>query len=152
VTTPVWTAPGWELLWIPVIVVLQVLFTFGVVLLLSTLQVFLRDTSQFVTMFTTMWMFLTPIFWVPELIDGVQAYMPFLEANPAYPLVQAWRGALMGDLAAQIDLGVSVRDIQPVSVAAIPGHVGVFALWARGAYAAGSAFFVLTQRRFADEV
>jgi hypothetical protein len=30
--------------------------------------------------------------------------------------------------------------------------VGVLALWALGAYALGYAFFVFSQRRFADEV
>jgi hypothetical protein len=41
---------------------------------------------------------------------------------------------------------------RPVVVADIPGHVGVLALWALGAYALGYAFFVFSQRRFADEV
>ena len=42
--------------------------------------------------------------------------------------------------------------MHPVSVAAIPAHIGVLALWALGIYALGYTFFVFSQRRFADEV
>jgi lipopolysaccharide transport system permease protein len=149
VLTPVWTPPGPELLWIPAIVLVQLVFTYGLVLLTSTLQVFLRDTSQFVAMGTTVWMFLTPIFWLPELMGAsVERWLPFIRANPAYHMIAAWRGALMGDVSFQMGEAV----LTPVSVASIPGHLAVFALWALGVYSAGYAFFVLSQRRFADEV
>jgi hypothetical protein len=42
--------------------------------------------------------------------------------------------------------------LHPVTIAAIPGHLAVFALWALGLDAVGFTFFVLSQRRFADEV
>jgi ABC-type polysaccharide/polyol phosphate export permease len=143
--TPIWPAPGWALLWLPVILVLQGLFTYGLVLASSTLQVFLRDTQQVVSLGTTVWMFLTPIFWVPEALGAsVMAYLPWIRLNPAYHLVRAWRGALMGD--------VKLPAGDAVSVAAIPGHLGLLALWALGAYLLGYGFFVLAQRRFADEV
>ncbi len=151
--TPVWPAPGPALLWLPVILFLQALFTYGFLLFLSTLHVFLRDTAQVVAMVITVWMFLTPVFWVPELLgDKVERYLPLIHANPAYHLVSAWRGALMGDVV--IPQGDELHRVllHPVSVAAIPGHVGVFALWALGAYCIGYAFFVNSQRRFADEV
>lgn len=148
--TPVWPAPGLALLWVPVIVVLQAFFTYGFVLFFSTLHVFLRDTAQVVGMVTTVWMFVTPVFWVPELIgEEVERYLPLIHANPAYHLVSAWRGALMGDVTLALSDG-SV--LQPVSVAAVPGHIAAFALWALGAYVLGYAFFVHSQRRFADEV
>jgi ABC-type polysaccharide/polyol phosphate export permease len=147
--TPVWPAPGWSLLWIPAILVLQALFTYGLVLLLSTLQVFLRDTSQIVAMAVTVWMFLTPIFWVPELLGAkIERYLALVRGNPAYHLVAAWRGALMGD----VSIPLGERVLQPVSVAAVPGHLGHLALFALGSYVLGHGFFVLSQRRFADEV
>lgn len=147
--TPVWPAPGWPLLWIPVLVFLQGLFSYGLVLLLSTMQVFLRDTAQIVGMVTTVWMFLTPVFWVPELMgESLERHLTLIRANPAYHLVSAWRGALMGDVV----VPAGDRIMRPVSVADIPMHIEVFALWALGAYALGYVFFVLSQRRFADEV
>jgi ABC-type polysaccharide/polyol phosphate export permease len=147
--TPVWPPPGLELLWVPAIVVVQGLFAYGLVLFFSTLQVFLRDTVQVVGMATTVWMFLTPIFWVPELMgEEVERHLPMIRANPAFHLVSAWRAALMGDVV----VPAGERVMRPVVVADIPEHLGIFALWALGAYVLGYAFFVLSQRRFADEV
>lgn len=150
-TTPVWAAPSWGLLWIPALVLVQSVFCYGLVLLLSTLHVFLRDTAQLVTMVMTVMMFLTPIFWVPQLLTGTlaEAYLPFLRFNPAYHMVAAWRGALMGDVAIPMAEG---QVLYPVSLGSVPGHLAAFAASALITYAAGYAFFVLSQRRFADEV
>lgn len=147
--TPVWSPPGWPILWVPLILLVQGVFVYGLVLLLATLQVFLRDTSQIVGMVTTVWMFLTPIFWVPELLgDSLDKYRGFIEANPAYHMVSAWRGALMGDVIVRTE----ARVMEPVLAARIPEHLGTFALWALASYALGYAFFTVSQRRFADEV
>jgi len=149
--TPVWPAPGPALLWVPVLVCLQGVFTYGLVLFLSTLQVFLRDTVQVVSMLTTIWMFLTPVFWAPEAMPkSVLAHSALIEANPTYHLLRAWRGALMGDVF--VPPNEVIAGGYAVSVAAIPGHLLVFALWALAVYVLGYAFFVFCQRRFADEV
>ncbi len=149
--TPIWPAPGRSLVWVPALVLLQGVFTYGLVLLTSTLQVFLRDTSQLTGILTTVWMFATPIFWVPEAMRaGVREYMPLIRANPIYHLVQAWRGVLMGDVS--IPGSAEIAGGAVSSSAAVPGHLAVFALWALGAYVVGYAFFVFSQRRFADEV
>lgn len=146
--TPIWTAPGPELAWAPVLVLVQTVFAYGLVLLTSTLQVFLRDTIQLVGILTTVWMFATPIFWVPEMLPGVEPYLPMIQANPVYHLVMAWRAVLMGDLVVQTPAG----PLHAIDTAAIPGHIAVFALWAAGAFVVGYTVFVLSQRRFADEV
>ena len=146
--TPVWPRPG-PLYWIPVLVVVQGFFVYGLVLFCSTLQVFLRDTIQIVGMASTVWMFLTPVFWSPDLLGkDLEPYLPMIHANPAYHMVSAWRATLMGD----VTVGSGADAVHPVVVADIPGHVGVLTLWALGTYALGYAFFVFSQRRFADEV
>jgi len=149
--TPIWPAPGPALLWVPVLLFLQGLFTYGLVLFLSTLQVFMRDTAQVVGMLTTIWMFLTPVFWAPEAMSkSVLAHLSLIELNPTYHLLRAWRGALLGEVF--VPPSENVTGGYVVSVAAIPQHLFVFALWAVGAYVVGYAFFVSAQRRFADEV
>lgn len=157
--TPIWTAPGWHLLWIPACLLLQGVFTYGLTLLLATLQVFLRDTAQVVGVLLTAWMFGTPLFWVPEAIalneDGsspLEAWMPIIEANPMYHCVQAWRGTLMGDLTTYSDAALTQVHAMPVQVDRIGSHLLAFTPWAVGVFAVGYAFFVLCQRRFADEV
>lgn len=152
VATPVWAAPGWALLWIPVLLFVQCVFTFGLTLFLSTLQVFLRDTVQVIAIGTTVWMFVTPIFWTPQIVssDALEAFTPYLELNPVFHLVQAWRGVLMGDLYVTPTADIGGGFV--VSVDAIARHVGIFSIWAVAVYVIGFAFFVLCQRRFADEV
>jgi lipopolysaccharide transport system permease protein len=147
--TPVWPLPGATMLWIPAIVLVQGLFTYGLVLLFSTLQVFLRDTIQIVGLLTTVWMLLTPVFWVPEIMgEAMERHMSWIGVNPAYHMVSAWRGALMGDLV----VPTATRVMHPVVAADVPLHLGVLALWGLGTYALGYTFFVFSQRRFADEV
>lgn len=149
--TPIWPAPGLSLAWVPLILLLQLAFTYGLTLFLSALQVFLRDTNQIVGIFMTIWMFVTPLFWVPELMGrSVEPYTPLIRTNPVYHLVYAWRGALMGDLDVFVARRGEVTSI--VSEAAVGAHLLTFLPWAAVAFVGGYSFFILSQRRFADEV
>jgi homopolymeric O-antigen transport system permease protein len=140
--TPVWQPPGALLLWVPVLLVLQALFTSGLGLLCATLHVFLRDTQHVVALVTTVWMFLTPVFWVPstELFPGIRPWLGLLEANPMQHLLQAWRAVLMSG-----EPAVCFPQTLPHALAA-------FALFAVATFAIGYGAFVLGERRFADEV
>lgn len=176
-TTPVWQAPGLELLWIPVLLVLQILFTYGLTMLLATLQVFLRDTAQVVAIGVTVWMFLTPLFWVPEAIPQIGPYLGWIEHNPMNHLVYAWREVLMGvqgvltevlnytnaeaipfhnrGIQAALDAGVDPGGVllEPLRYThSFLGSIKAFAFWSVGTFVAGYAFFIAAQRRFADEV
>jgi lipopolysaccharide transport system permease protein len=142
--TPLWHLPSWDvLLWLPVLLFLQVLFSYGLGLLLATLHVFLRDTAQIAGIFVTVWMFVTPIFWVPYLPgirESIAPYLGWIEGNPMAHLLYAWRYVLM--------------HAEPVEI--FPHDplvsVGVFALWAFGAFVVGYSVFLLGKSRFADEV
>ncbi len=142
--TPVWMPPGPKLVWIPLLMLLQLVFTYGILLFVSSLQVFLRDTLQVITVLVTVWMFATPIFWAPELIPNYEVelapYMPYIKANPMFHLVYAYRDVLMS------------AEPHQVFNHHMPTSVGIFALWAFGVFLGGYAFFALCQRRFADEV
>jgi len=148
--TPMWVAPGIGLAWIPLLLLAQAVFIYGLTLFLSTLQVFLRDTLQVVAALTTVWMFATPIFWVPEVLKGAARFMPVMWFNPVYHLVQAWRGAVMGDV--YVEPNDEIMGGYAVSSDAVGEHLAVFSVWAVVFYVLGFAFFVLCQRRFADEV
>jgi ABC-type polysaccharide/polyol phosphate export permease len=150
--SPLWPAPGAALLWLPALIVLQGLFAYGIVLLTSTLQVFLRDTSQTVGILATVWMFVSPVFWIPELVpaEALTDWQGLLRANPMHALLDAWRGVLMGEVSIPAMGELPARVV--VTSAAVPDALLRFALWALGSYAIGYAFFVLAQRRFADEV
>ena len=137
-------------------------------LILSTLQVFLRDTLQVLGVVVTVWMFVTPIFWTPELVMGPQMvklreanpgvedtvlmaqteiapFLDVIQANPMQHIVLAWRHVLMRAEPAMIfEESLLAPDLV--------GSILTFAVWSLGVYAVGYAFFVLAQRRFADEV
>lgn len=73
---------------------LQILLTVGLSLLVASAQVFLRDTSQALSLLLNGWFYLTPIVYpaslVPERLRG------WTEANPLTALVGWYRYALLG--------------------------------------------------------
>jgi len=87
--------PGWSLLALPLVVVLQFLFTTGVAWLLATVAVFLRDARHFVGLGLTLWMFLTPIVYDVSLVP--ERFQWALTVNPIWYIVDAYRGAVLDD-------------------------------------------------------
>jgi ABC-type polysaccharide/polyol phosphate export permease len=85
--------PGWALLVLPVVVVLQLLFTTGVAWLLATVAVFIRDTRHFVALGLTLWMFLTPIVYDVSLVP--ERFRWALTLNPIWLIVDAYRGTVL---------------------------------------------------------
>lgn len=90
----VWAEPpGWPMLWLPLVIVLQFLFTAGVAWLLATLTVFVPDVRPAVGLGLTAWMFLTPIVYPAELIPAGLRWV--LVVNPIAHLVDAYRGVVL---------------------------------------------------------
>ena len=81
-------------LWLPVIFLLQFLFTMGLVAILSALCVFLRDLQQLVSLVVTIWFFLTPIIYPITLIQSESARELFL-FNPMYSFVNLYREIIL---------------------------------------------------------
>jgi ABC-type polysaccharide/polyol phosphate export permease len=80
VVTPAW-------LGVPVVLVLLQGFGFGLGLIGSTLNVFLRDIGQALVILLQLWMWVTPIVYVEEILPaGLRALVPY---NPAYPFIDA---------------------------------------------------------------
>jgi lipopolysaccharide transport system permease protein len=87
--------PGWSLLTLPVVMVLQFFFTAGVAWLLATLAIYLRDVRQVVGLGLTLWMFLTPIVYPASLVPA--RFQWVLDLNPMTAVVDAYRAALLDD-------------------------------------------------------
>ncbi|MBL8901236.1 MAG: ABC transporter permease [Planctomycetes bacterium] len=134
-----WPAPGpAQLLIWPILLVLQLVFTYGLSLIVGTLQVFLRDTDHILGVLITFWMFLTPIFWSPH-IEALQGYVGYFEWNPMFHLIQAYRNVLIHPGCDWL----SWEAWRPVLVFA---GVGLGMLWL------GVWFFQSKRKRFADEI
>lgn len=139
-----WSAPMIsQLLVLPVLLVLQVFFTYGLGMIAATLQVFLRDTAHILMVILTFWMFLTPIFWIPELIldksDDLSVFLDYLWFNPMYHLITAYREVL-------------IHPGRDWSQWAMWKPVATFAMMSIPCYVVGSIVFDRKRERFADEI
>jgi len=56
------------IIYLPVVVLVQVVFTVGVALILATLNVFYRDTSVIMEVLMQAWFFVTPVFYPVDLL------------------------------------------------------------------------------------
>jgi len=80
-------------LWLPLLVVPQLLFTLGVCWFLAALGVYVRDLGQINGFLLTLWFFLTPICY-PEASLPAEA-MGVLSKNPLFVLVRGYRTILL---------------------------------------------------------
>jgi ABC-type polysaccharide/polyol phosphate export permease len=115
---------------LPVYLFLLALFTVGVSWTVASLQVFLRDTSQALSIVLTFWFWVTPIFFsldrLPEQVRIVGRINPLAQVVDAYR-----RTVLTGQLPAPADLAL---------LAAISAAT----------FVAGGWFFRHTKRAFGD--
>lgn len=86
--------PGYIwLVGIPLLLVIQIMLTLGVSLIVASLNVFFRDLTYIVIIFTSFLFYFTPILY-PETMVPKQ-YIPILYFNPLFPLIASWRGLLI---------------------------------------------------------
>jgi lipopolysaccharide transport system permease protein len=85
--------PGWHILWLPVLIVLNVMLGAGLGLVLGVFNVFIRDIGQVVPIVLQFWFWFTPIVYIPNAITGRYKYWLFL--NPVTPLVNAYQNILV---------------------------------------------------------
>lgn len=84
-----------SLLWlmIPIVFLLQLLFTLGIVALLSGLCVFLRDLQHAVTLIVQIWFFMTPIIYPISVIPPEAR--TWFALNPMYHFVDLYREIIL---------------------------------------------------------
>ncbi|MEI7905185.1 MAG: ABC transporter permease [Candidatus Firestonebacteria bacterium] len=80
------------LLWIPVILFVQLAFTFGLALLFSMGNLFFRDVKYIFDSVIVIWMFATPVIYPINSSSGPISCL--LALNPMIPLVDAYRGVV----------------------------------------------------------
>ncbi|MFT7667707.1 MAG: ABC-type polysaccharide/polyol phosphate export permease [Planctomycetota bacterium] len=93
-------ALGFTLIALPLLMLLQAVFTVGLGLFLSAFNLILRDTFHLVGVFIIVWMFSTPIFYPPTMITAAKhggKYDFVLEYNPMYWLIECYRNVLLNN-------------------------------------------------------
>jgi ABC-2 type transport system permease protein len=123
---------GWSILFLPLLLLLQILFSFGLGCLLAAGQVYFRDVQYFLTVLITVWFFATPIVYSIDLVPA--RFRVFFEANP-----MAW-------------LVSSYQDIWFYKRPPGLGHLAGFIVIAIALGGIGLATYLRLSRRFAEEV
>ena len=82
-----------SIVWLPVLVIPQILLTAGICWFLAALGVFVRDLTQINGFLLTLWFFLTPICYPETSLPGPA--IRILSKNPMFVLVRGYRDVLM---------------------------------------------------------
>lgn len=80
-------------LWLPTLLIPQILLTLGLSFTLAATGAFLRDLAQVIGYLLTLWFFLTPICYPESAVPETVA--PLLAKNPLFWLVRGYRAALL---------------------------------------------------------
>lgn len=78
---------------VPVVFALQLSFTYALGLLLAVLAVYFKDIKEGVTVLLPVWFWTTPIVYVSEILP--EWVMRYLQLNPLYHLIDAYRDLIM---------------------------------------------------------
>lgn len=99
--------PGWNILWLPPIILLALLTALSVGLWLSALNVQYRDVQHMVPFIIQVWMYASPIVYPIETIPaGIWRWLYGL--NPMVGVIQGFRWALLGGDAPDITMLISI--------------------------------------------
>jgi lipopolysaccharide transport system permease protein len=123
---------GWQLLAIPLLVVLTVLTALGVSVWLSALDVQYRDVRYAVPFFIQVWLFATPVIY--SVADVPERWRPVLALNPMTGIIEGFRWALLGT--------------GDPPLAALAGTVAIVLVL----LGTGSLYFRRMERTFADVI
>jgi len=86
----------WAWLVVPPVILLFQSLGFGLGLMLGTLNVFFRDIGQGLGIILQMWMWLTPIVYVKEILPAL--FQRLLVFNPAFPFIDSLQGIIVRGL------------------------------------------------------
>jgi homopolymeric O-antigen transport system permease protein len=98
--------PTLAILFVPVLLLIQILFTAGIALLAAMANLFLRDVKYLFEMILTIWMFATSVVYPVDLVGGKLGTL--LKLNPMTPIIDGYRSTLLrGELPPWGPLAVS---------------------------------------------
>lgn len=89
-------ALGVTLVMLPVLALLQAVFTTGLGMFFATLNLFWRDTYHLMGVAITVWMFATPIFYPAHMVES-QNFGWLLDINPMHWLIESYRNVIIYD-------------------------------------------------------
>lgn len=118
------------ILWMPVLLLVQIVVTLGLAWLVASLGVFIRDMPQVNQLVLMAWMYLTPIFYPENLIPSRYGWL--ISMNPMAPLIRSYRNILLEGKSPDW------------------GALGYTSIFATLTFVAGYWWFIRTRKAFAD--
>jgi lipopolysaccharide transport system permease protein len=118
------------ILLIPVYIFFLMIFTLGISWFVASLNVFIRDTSQILSVLLTFWFWCSPIFYSAEQFPRSLAF--WVHCNPLAYVVISYRECLLQN---------RMPDLNKLAIFAV---LSLVIFWA------GGTFFRKTKREFAD--
>jgi ABC-type polysaccharide/polyol phosphate export permease len=88
---------GPELFYLAPVLLASIIFALGTAILTSILNVYFRDTRNFLPYFTRAWLYLSPVLYTAEQLQP--ALKPISYLNPLYTFIGAWTDILIGGAA-----------------------------------------------------
>ena len=127
--THVWS---WTMLLSVYFFVTILVFSAGLAAFFATLQVYFRDTASFLPYIIRIWMYLSPILWLPENVAHFsKGVLTIIELNPMYAMLGGYAEAIQEKKVPDLGLFVSSG------------------LWAVAVAVIGFLFFISRERDFA---
>lgn len=99
-------SPGWNALWVPLLVLLALLTALSVGLWLSALNVQYRDVQHMVPFIIQVWMYASPIVYPIETIPA-GIWRTLYGLNPMTGVIQGFRWALLGGTPPDLTMVIS---------------------------------------------
>ncbi len=107
-------------------------FSAGLAALFATFQIYFRDTKNFLPYLLRIWMYLSPVLWMPSMLDSLPVeFRVIVEFNPMFSMLDGYTAL------------VQEGTIPPPYVWLIA------AAWALGALVVGCLIFISREREFA---
>ena len=78
-----------NILWLPIILIVQCIVTLGICFVLSALTVYIRDLEYFINVLLQLWMYVTPVLYSMDLIPQKLAKLFYI--NPMVEIINAYR-------------------------------------------------------------
>jgi lipopolysaccharide transport system permease protein len=84
---------GSTILFVPLVLLIQIILTFGISLLASAVNVFYRDVRFVIPLALQIWMYLSPIIYPVSLVP--ERFRPFYFLNPMAVLIDTYRRTIL---------------------------------------------------------
>jgi lipopolysaccharide transport system permease protein len=96
-----------NILFVPLIFIIQVIFTYGIALFISAMNLFYRDVQYLMGLILMLWFYLTPVIYPVEMAPERLRFI--FAVNPMSVLTNAYRQVILGGTAPNLpNLGIAL--------------------------------------------